>query len=274
MDVAVLSTIASAIQVYGNLTIASMAVLLYDCCITLGLEVEYIWKSKFSPVTFLYLLSRYLALFATSITIYFYFGHDIPTGVCKILDLISAWSLLICIAVAHLILLVRTYALLGQNKYVLYGLISLFLVEFGIDCWILELFMSSRRFGPPALPIWDGCFPISESSVGIYDYVAVIVYESVILMLTLYGGYVRFRHSATPLLVILYRDGVLFFLLLVALSLGNVLTLGIGMPKAYLTTVQSVFHSILSTRILLHAREAATKPSSTYSTSASFAFTA
>ena len=39
-------------------------------------------------------------------------------------------------------------------------------------------------------------------------------YETVILFLTLYSGYKRFRHSATPLLVILYRDGVLFFSLL------------------------------------------------------------
>ena len=67
----------------------------------------------------------------------------------------------------------------------------------------------------------------------------------VILFLTLYRGYKHFRYSATPLLFILYRDGALFFALLVgeskksyevsicsdprtALSLGNVLTLGIG----------------------------------------------
>lgn len=246
-----------AIQVYGNLTVASMAVLVYDCCLTFGLEVNLIWKYKFGPVTVLYFLSRYLALFATAITIYFYFGPGIPTAACTVLDRVSAWSLLICIGVAHLILLVRTYGLMGNSKPVLYGLLLLFSVAFGIDCWILALFMSSRTFAPPPLPIWPGCFPASESSVGIYDYVTVIIYESVILFLTLYRGYKHFRYSATPLLFILYRDGALFFALLVALSLGNVLTLGIGVPKAYLTTVQSVFHSILSTRILLHAREAA-----------------
>lgn len=37
---------------------------------------------------------------------------------------------------------------------------------------------------------------------------------AVILILTLWAGYKRFRHSTTPLLVILYRDGVLFFSLL------------------------------------------------------------
>jgi hypothetical protein len=257
MDAAVLSEIGRAVQTYGNLTVASAAVLVYDCCITFGLEVELIWKAKFSVVTMLYLLSRYLAIFATSVTMYFYFGPAVPTSVCSYLDRVSAWSLLICIGVAHLILLVRTYALWFKNKIVLYGLLLLFSVAFGIDCWIMALFMSSRTFAPSPLPIWPGCFPSSNSSVGIYDYVTVIIYECVILFLTLISGYKRFRHSATPLLTILYRDGVLFFSLLFALSLGNVLTLVIGTPKAYLTTLQSVFHSMLSTRILLHAREAA-----------------
>jgi hypothetical protein len=264
MDAAVLSEIARAVQTYGNLTVASTAVLIYDCCITFGLEVELIWKAKFSLVTVLYLLSRYLAIFATSVTMYFYFGPAPPTSVCTILDRVSAWSLLICICVAHLILLVRTYALWFKSKVVLYGLVLLFSTAFAIDCWIMALFMSSRTFAPAPLPIWPGCFPSSNSSVGIYDYVTVIIYESVILFLTLYSGYKRFRHSATPLLVILYRDGVLFFSLLFALSLGNVLTLVIGTPKAYLTTLQSVFHSLLSTRILLHAREAAVNSEKMY----------
>ena len=40
----------------------------------------------------------------------------------------------------------------------------------------------------------------------------------VILLLTLYRGYKHSRYSATPLLFILYRDGALFFALLVGES--------------------------------------------------------
>ena len=88
---------------------------------------------------------------------------------------------------------------------------------------------------------WVGCFPISNSSVGLYDYVLVIIYESgepdiksflstlnrelaslVVLILTLWSGWQRFRHSATPLLSILYRDGVLFFVLLVGESIHTI----------------------------------------------------
>lgn len=32
--------------------------------------------------------------------------------------------------------------------------------------------------GPPPVQGWVGCFPISSSSVGLYDYVLVIIYES------------------------------------------------------------------------------------------------
>lgn len=46
----------------------------------------------------------------------------------------------------------------------------------------------------------------------------------VVLILTLWSGWKRFRHSATPLLSILYRDGVLFFILLVGKPIHTILT--------------------------------------------------
>jgi len=94
-------------------------------------------------------------------------------------------------------------------------------------------------------------------------YIDVIMYEAVVLALTLYGA---LRYSRVPqtrkskLLDVLWIDGIIYFVFMfvlgvfnVALSIQVLIISSMGPPaRVRGAQMQTVFHSILSARIVLH----------------------
>ncbi|EJD32275.1 hypothetical protein AURDEDRAFT_178680 [Auricularia subglabra TFB-10046 SS5] len=82
---------------------------------------------------------------------------------------------------------------------------------------------------------------------------------SVIVILTLIKGIEQFRLGhASNLITSLYRDGILYFIYLFVLSLGNMLSIFIA-PSEYVVlfgVAQRAFNAILSCRIIMHLQAA------------------
>ncbi|KIJ22641.1 hypothetical protein M422DRAFT_276896 [Sphaerobolus stellatus SS14] len=86
-----------------------------------------------------------------------------------------------------------------------------------------------------------------------------MIFETLVLGLTLLKGVKHFRGTNSTLVSVLYRDGILNYIYLCILSIINVTVL-LTAPHGYstfLTALQRTLHSILSARILLHLREVA-----------------
>jgi len=87
-----------------------------------------------------------------------------------------------------------------------------------------------------------------------------MVLDLAVLVLTIWKGFTQWRRDASPLVKTLYRDGILYFILLFTISMVNfILFRATTLTVFYdlLLELQRVLHSVLSARIILHARIAA-----------------
>ncbi|KAF9465347.1 hypothetical protein BDZ94DRAFT_393144 [Collybia nuda] len=253
--------IAETRQAIQYLKVASLVVFLHDYFVTFELEVEHIWNSNWSTVKIVFLVARYLTFIDVPlILIYSLYSGLTPRG-CYIVTSIATWSTVIGVGAAEIILLLRTYALWDRSKRILIFLVLLFIGVFTTGGVSTEIFLRSIRYAPLPLPFMRGCFPVAASKLLYVDFVVLLVDETTIMLLTLYVGIRRFRHSRSRLVTVLYRDGVLYFMCLFMITLSYAVVL-IASPPEYLdllNTPHRVLHSILSARIVLQVRSIAKK---------------
>jgi hypothetical protein len=235
----------------------SLVLLFYDYFLTLPSEIELIWKAKFNIVKVLFLLSRYPTFIDVPVAVYMSVMPDIPRDQCIPLNNISSWLTVLGIGIAEAIILLRTYAIWGRSRKVLFGLSALLAAFYIPSLAITAIFLRPIKAGSPPFPWLTGCFLVGGSPIIFFNFVFLILFETVIVVMTSYKGYKTFLGSRDPLIATLYRDGILFFIFLFLISLTNVLILSLG-PNEYqnlITTFQRVMHSLLSCRVLLHVRE-------------------
>jgi len=192
------------------------------------------------------------------------FGSEIPFKTCHILYSIGTWVLVSSICCAEAILVLRTFALSGNNlrllALLLSSLVGIVMIP-GIV--IVAKFLQSVQYGRPPIPGITGCYTTAESPIVLYGFVVVFLNEFVIMVVTLWIGIWRYRRTQNRIVKTLYKDGISYFVYLAMVSFGNILVLVVGGHELIdlLVTFQPVMHSILSTRVLLHVRQAAGKNS-------------
>jgi len=236
--------------------VASVAILAYDCLMMLPDEIRYIWKAQWSWGMMLYLLTRYLAFFDASILMAFLFDTNIPAAKCATVYGAVGWFELVGITVAEVVLFMRTYAIWGQSRRILYVLILLFLII--IPCAVvMKLDISTLDYFPSPFPRIAPCFSGGKKSILYIDYALVLGVEFVVLLLTIWIGIKQWREEVNPLTTVLYRDAITFSSILFASSIANVSVLA-GTPSIALHLLllepQRVLHSVLTSRIILHLR--------------------
>ncbi|RDB18309.1 hypothetical protein Hypma_000490 [Hypsizygus marmoreus] len=255
------SLVASAtlLQHVKYTNVASFALLLFDYFETLEMEVELIWKSRWGLGKVLFLLARYPTFVDVPLVLYYAMAPNISHEACKRIYDAASWATAFGIGVAEAILILRTYALWGNNRKLLIFLLVLYVAIYIPVIVILVFFLRSLKYGAPPLPTVPGCYPTEGSIILFADFALLMANETIVMILTLYVGVKRFRHSRSRLVITLYRDGIYYFVYLFLISAGNIIVLVAGPPEYVdlLNTFQRVMHSLLSTRILLHVRETA-----------------
>ncbi|RPD66289.1 hypothetical protein L227DRAFT_570181 [Lentinus tigrinus ALCF2SS1-6] len=119
----------------------AFSMLYYDYLLTLLLEVDLFWsKARFSTVSLLFLINRYLGLFGVVPVILEYF-EDLPPSVshlaasrCRQLQTYHEYYAIISQSFAAALLIIRTYALYDRSKRVLISLLAL-----GVTCIVVVL---------------------------------------------------------------------------------------------------------------------------------------
>ncbi|KAI5117041.1 hypothetical protein M0805_000116 [Coniferiporia weirii] len=228
--------------------VSATTLLAYDIVITMDKEVKYFWKTPFTPISFLYFLNRYLGLLEA------------------LLD-IRCW---IGILAIDAILLIRVIALYERSQKLTVCLSSLFVAEAAAMLWFtvrIRLDISiGISIGNPLSGIGDvtGCgvtLDIPQLMAVLY-WIPPTVFELILLVLSVRKGAEFWRVTAGlkgfKLMHVLIRDQVVYFALVLACSVANVILIyvdeRVAIAGAIFTNVTAP--CILGSRILINLREA------------------
>ncbi|TFK50620.1 hypothetical protein OE88DRAFT_1661137 [Heliocybe sulcata] len=261
MSSAVTDIIATAnhLQVVRYTQVASMAVLIIEWFLVIGEEVEYIWRAPWTFIKVLYLLSRYTPFLDTPFDLIIYLHPRISSEECQISYKIATASTFIGMTISECILVARTYAIYGLSRTVGVTLGIGVVISTIVGSITLAIYEGSLVFGPAPSPAIPGCFLRKSNNIVFFNFVILLCWEFLIVILTTYKGIRVLRISRVPTMEILYRDGIVFFFVLLILSSANIAVF-LAAPPEYLDlldTLTRCLHSIVCCRVLLNLRAAA-----------------
>ncbi|TFK62649.1 hypothetical protein BDN72DRAFT_903058 [Pluteus cervinus] len=256
------STAANAISLTQHVTLVSSTLYLYDLFLTLHLEVDLLWPSKWSLIKVLYLLQRYLPLIDTVIIVPILLFDKVSLDTCKIMFKGTAWSYLLGMSLSEVILIRRTLAVWGNNRK-----LRLALIVFSVCCitpvyFVLRGYISTVTYHTLPVPGLY-CFSIGQAPLS-YAYLCwtfLTMCDAGLLILTVIPGFRAYKSGVrqSTITQVVYRDGALYYLYIVALSAVNLAVI-LKLPENYatsLTSIERVAYSVLTSRVVLHIREQA-----------------
>ncbi|KAF8582171.1 hypothetical protein K439DRAFT_1661960 [Ramaria rubella] len=247
-----------------GISVASIIILIYDYLLTVKMEVELVWGTPWNVGKVLYLLTRYCVFVDSMMLAFFHFasGENVSPRTCSLVYQISGWFIFWGGCLAEIVLIFRTWAIWGQKRKVALGLPILLIIVVIPLGFLTRIGLTSVTYADVSelpIPNLQSCFITKNDDITIlWDYVVILAFETVILVLTLIKGFQHYRHTTSSLVSTLYQDGILYYVYLLLLSIANVLFLALveGKTGATLILMQRVFHAILTGRILLHLRMA------------------
>jgi len=156
----------------------------------------------------------------------------------------------------------RTWALWSKDIRVVAGLVVLGAGCLGAACFILNLFLESMTFIFIAniSPQLSGCFISGGSKLVYVAFIILIIFETVVLALTLFIGVKHYRQefNKSSFVSSIFRNGIVYYLYLFVFSFLNVI-IPLKAPREsiqFLIELQRIMHSICACRILLQIRQA------------------
>lgn len=254
--------------------VAALALLVVDYLGTLEMEVANMWPAKWSVAKVLFFLSRYSALLDVPLAIYYHTALGLPVRTCRILFSVESSSLLVGVALSEAILFLRVYALSGRNRKFLWVLLFQFFAVHIAEFIIFGNFLTKLEFGPSRIPTVIGCSPLPPKDPSLNVQLSalfglILANELAVLLMTFVIGLMKYRNLNSPLIRIFYRDGFFYFLVLSAISAGNITADLVGPPeyRFLIVVLQRVLHSILASRMILHMRDFSNAPTTMPGTS-------
>ncbi|KAH8986601.1 hypothetical protein EDB92DRAFT_2091111 [Lactarius akahatsu] len=233
-----------------------MALQFYDWALTGADELGFLWRrERITYTRVLFALARYPALACAVVDL-------LPPTVE--LDKVTTCLRLVTVLCSELILATRTWAIWERSRRMLVFLAVLATACAATAIVIIERDIVTTVVAPSAAPTIQGvrqCQVLTSAvkHAWIVPYLVVMVFEAVVLALTVYKilGYYREipKQFRSKLFDVLWVDGVMYFvfmLLLGILNVGLVLQVQVPQLRAGGTQLQTVLHSVLSTRIVLH----------------------
>jgi len=245
---------------YVNLI--AVTLLVYDTLLTLGDEILYIWRVKWTFIKCVYIASKYLAFVDGVLMLLFLFDTNLDHVTCFTLYSATTYVIIAGIVLAEIILLMRTCALWGLSRYILWYLILIDLAAVTVSVVKLRSSFHGNKleFVPSPIPTIRPCFPVFQDTVvdNIYvDFICVMAIELNVLILTFWRGFLHWKRSTNPLIYVFYRDGVVYLVCLVAISATNVvffLTQNTNFYWNVMLEPQRIVHAILAAHMIINVR--------------------
>ncbi|KAI0746616.1 hypothetical protein C8Q80DRAFT_782737 [Daedaleopsis nitida] len=248
--------------------VASLTYLVADTLSTLEDEINLIWPSRLSFMKIIYLFNRY-SPFVDSILIQFVMFITRSPEQCR-----WQWITVNVFYTAgnfasEAILIMRTLALFNFNRTVCVILGLLTSAVLAVCIFAVQAILRTLQYPGAEVLAITGCVPNVADLYGLAFYSVLLLLETVIVAFTIFQLVTtRTRgHTPPPIVYTMYRDGTLFYMIIVSLSIANPCCMAFA-PKAANSVFQQplrVVHSTLCSRVLLNLRKAALHGSSNFS---------
>ncbi|KAI5119656.1 hypothetical protein M0805_007747 [Coniferiporia weirii] len=256
-----LAEAATHLQAAKFYALASLIMMVYDNFLTFSTEVEKIWKRKFSGLTLLYFLNRWVFLLAV-IPAYIGTYAEGAAHRCENFFRYPGYVSTFQRAVIGTVFILRTYCIYNRNLRVA-GLVAVLLaVEITVKL------VSNTEWGEAVvLPLgFVGCIlavaPQNAQKFVIY-WAFELLTDATVLSLTIYRSYTEFKASAgfshSRLWQVILKDGFMYFLVMCTSNLTTVI-MYVTLPqdlKAINANFGVMSNSLLTARLILNLRVAA-----------------
>ncbi|KLO07260.1 hypothetical protein SCHPADRAFT_909649 [Schizopora paradoxa] len=237
----------------------SYSLLVYDTILTMPDEMRLIWPWEWRIGKVLYLLTRYLIYIEGTAYSVFWFDKDLDVTNCKRLFDLGSWLGVVGVMIAHWIICMRTVALWEKSKVVMALLLFMCIGTEVPSLILMHEFLRNLVWARSPFPTIAPCTVSLNSSRLFIDYVMVMSIELCVISLTIWKGVSHWKVRGSHLLKVLYRDGIVFFIGLFIMSCANAvmyISSNKQLRGVSLSELQRVLHAVLTSRIILHLRQA------------------
>ncbi|KAG2146370.1 uncharacterized protein EDB93DRAFT_471762 [Suillus bovinus] len=246
--------IALRLQTVKYFKMVGLAILVFDYCINLEAEIDLTWGRKWDFVRILFAAARYTPFIGVPVDLIYSLGPTSPR-LCSSLYQVTSWLNIIGTVAAELLLLVRTYTLWGRSRVLLVALLLLTLGCIAGSGVVSAHAVSLLKYQDPPLST-SGCYQSQRIAIYAVNYTILVLFETVILCLNIFQAWLRRGQHGSRLITRLYWDGIVYVLYILAISIANIIVITL-LPSDYaesLDTLQLVFHSVLSARLIFNLR--------------------
>ncbi|KAI1798281.1 hypothetical protein LXA43DRAFT_21471 [Ganoderma leucocontextum] len=211
------------------LTLVGFTALLYDHLVTLPDEITLIWRGKKGVVSTIFLLNRYVVPVVLALDIYEAFGHAATSIMfCKVWTIVQAYLTLLSYISIHAIVAWRVYAMYNAQRWV-----TRLLWIAGSVNFVVAAGISTASLVPTIAEL----HPFHHACVGtVPNYIWSIWLPSITFETLLFGLTIKAmfhegqRRSLTSLSLLLYRDGMLYFVAVTLCSLFSLMVWALAGP--------------------------------------------
>ncbi|KAJ7895559.1 hypothetical protein B0H14DRAFT_2680829 [Mycena olivaceomarginata] len=252
--------IQQQIEISRYLVLVPFTVLVYEYTLTFRLEVERYWGTRLTAGNALFFINRYSALFGTvPILVELLSTTTDPSkaAMCHGFQEYHKYFVLLSQILVAVMLIMRTYALYERNKYVLALTVvvtltvivfALYILLAGSSHDTLDPFLKS--FGCPSAAPHDSNLRLAAAWSGM------LIFDVMIFVLTVYKA-LRHDMGSGSLFSVLFRDGSMYFGIMIAVNVGNIVTYTSGGPiiSGSATTILNIVSSLMLTQLMLNLRD-------------------
>ncbi|KAF4616708.1 hypothetical protein D9613_008373 [Agrocybe pediades] len=243
-----------SMSVNYNFSLISYTILVLEYLATFEEEVERFWKAgRINWASGFFYVNRYLTLFGHIPVLVEYFWR---TSNPDKRESFHQYLAMLIQAIIASMLIMRMYALYERSKKVLALHLTIAIVAVSVGCWAV---IGGKKQDNPDVKVAAGC------GISLTHYQAVrlgvawsgmLVFDFVVFGLTLYKSLTIPRTRGVDLLDILLRDGAIYFSVMIASNLGNILTFVFGGPftRGVATTFMNIVSSVMISRLMLNLR--------------------
>jgi len=244
-------------------------ILIHEYCLTFTLEVERFWgRKKATWVTIFFFLNRYyvpLGQIPGFLLNFWYPRSHNNQMICHHLELYDHTYAFVVQVIVSAMLIMRTYALYGRSLRVLALTTSVMLVLIGFGCWDViskkAEYKETHEFIPMEYFVINGCTsPMDETLALKYvnTWGTLLAFDTLIFGLTLYKMLLSLRSGyESSILTLMLRDGSLYFGIMVAFNVANLVTFVYGgtFNRICVTYFVNSLSSVMITRLMLNMRD-------------------
>ncbi|TFK20541.1 hypothetical protein FA15DRAFT_696866 [Coprinopsis marcescibilis] len=229
---------------------------------TIELEVSLIWPVSWNLMKMLYFINRLLPPAVLPFMIAYNFTATVTHSYCKVIFTIPCLGVVAGILFSEAILYIRVLALSGKSRRMLIFVIANGTVVSVTSFALMARYIMFSSWGPSKYSI-PGCYGRLYDGILVTMAYSLALYSGVVvaLLCIYFGVKVYWSSCPGPIVRIFYLDGMVYFIALALLSVGN----GLGalfMPAPYrfiMAPIQVVADSSISTRMILHIKDSARK---------------